>query len=74
MPSGTFLTRDGRYVIIGGNGDSVYTRLMQGIGHPEMDGSNAGYTNNSERMERETEIMSAIATWVSSRSVGTQPF
>jgi hypothetical protein len=28
VPSGTFSTKEGRFVVIGGNGDSVYSRLM----------------------------------------------
>ena len=32
MPSATLGTRDGKYVIIGGNGDSVYSRLMAAVG------------------------------------------
>lgn len=36
VPSATFETKEGRYVIIGGNGDSIYTRLMAAVGHPEM--------------------------------------
>ena len=28
VPSATLQTKDGRWVIIGGNGDSVYSRLM----------------------------------------------
>ena len=28
VPSATMQTQEGRWVIIGGNGDSVYTRLM----------------------------------------------
>ena len=40
VPSGTFRTSDERFVIIGGNGDSIYTRLMAAIGRPEMGAGN----------------------------------
>lgn len=36
VPSATFETLEGRYVIIGGNGDSIYTRLMTAVGRPDM--------------------------------------
>ena len=32
VPSATLRTRDGKYAIIGGNGDSVYSRLMAVVG------------------------------------------
>ncbi len=56
VPSATLKTKDGRYVIIGGNGDSVYTRLMAAIGRPEMGSQNPLYCNNTERCKREDEI------------------
>ncbi len=40
VPSGTFRTREGKYVVIGGNGDSVYSRLMAAIGRPDMAADN----------------------------------
>jgi len=36
VPSATFETKEGKYVIIGGNGDSIYTRLMTAVGRPDM--------------------------------------
>ncbi|KAG2426510.1 hypothetical protein HXX76_011737 [Chlamydomonas incerta] len=63
VPSGTFHTKDGRYVVIGGNGDSVYTRLMAAIGRPEMGAANPAYATNSDRVAAEAEIMGAIEAW-----------
>jgi crotonobetainyl-CoA:carnitine CoA-transferase CaiB-like acyl-CoA transferase len=40
VPSGTFRTRETKYVVIGGNGDSVYSRLMAAIGRPDMTADN----------------------------------
>lgn len=56
VPSATLKTKDGRYVIIGGNGDSVYTRLMAAVGRPDMGSQNPLYANNTERCKREDEI------------------
>jgi hypothetical protein len=70
VPSGTFRTKDGKYVIIGGNGDSVYTRLMAGIGKPEMGAANPAYANNAARCKREAEIMGAIEAWVAQHTLG----
>ena len=31
VPTNTYLCRDGKHVVIGGNGDSIYKRLMTAI-------------------------------------------
>ncbi|GIL52297.1 hypothetical protein Vafri_8210 [Volvox africanus] len=64
VPSGTFRTKDNRYVVIGGNGDSVYSRLMAAIGRPDMAASNPAYATNSLRVTAEGEIMGQIGAWV----------
>ncbi len=56
VPSSTMRTSDGRWVIIGGNGDSVYTRLMAAVGHPEMGSDNPKFANNTARCEAQDEI------------------
>ena len=56
VPSATLATADGRWVIVGGNGDSVYTRLMAAVGRPDMGAQNPLYQNNAARCAREAEI------------------
>jgi formyl-CoA transferase len=61
-PSNTYPTRDGKYVIIGANNDSIFRRLMGAMGRddlardPEL-GTNAG------RTPRATELDEAIGQW-----------
>ncbi len=43
-------------MIIGGNGDSIYTRLMTAVGRPDMGSSNPLYKSNSDRCRHEKEI------------------
>ncbi|GLC40766.1 hypothetical protein PLESTB_000024800 [Pleodorina starrii] len=69
VPSGTFRTQDGRYVVIGGNGDSVYSRLMAAIGRPDMAASNPAYASNSLRVAAEAEIMGQIEEWVAKHTL-----
>ncbi|GIL79517.1 hypothetical protein Vretifemale_8837, partial [Volvox reticuliferus] len=64
VPSGTFRTKDHRYVVIGGNGDSVYSRLMTAIGRSDMAATNPAYATNSLRVAAEGEIMGQIEAWV----------
>lgn len=56
VPSATMQSKDGKYVIIGGNGDSIYTRLMAAVGRPDMGGQNPTYATNSLRCDAADEI------------------
>ncbi|KXZ41968.1 hypothetical protein GPECTOR_233g541 [Gonium pectorale] len=69
VPSGTFRTKDERYVVIGGNGDSVYSRLMAAIGRPDMAASNPAYASNSLRVAAEGAIMGEIEAWVAKHTL-----
>ncbi|KAK9831410.1 hypothetical protein WJX81_002598 [Elliptochloris bilobata] len=69
VPSATLRTRDGKYVIIGGNGDSVYSRLMAAVGRPDMDSNNPTYADNARRCEREAEIYQVLGDWVATRTL-----
>ncbi|KAL4518514.1 hypothetical protein Ndes2437B_g00614 [Nannochloris sp. 'desiccata'] len=68
VPSGCWKAKDGTYVIIGGNGNSVYNRLMTAIGHPEMGLENPLYATDSKRVENEAQIVEAIEKWVAANS------
>lgn len=56
VPSATLQSKDGKYVIIGGNGDSVYSRLMAAVGRPDMSSANPLYATNTHRCQRADEI------------------
>ena len=62
VPTNTYRCRDAKYVVIGGNGDSIYRRLMRAIGRADLaDASDLAH--NPGRVLRETEIDVAIAHW-----------
>lgn len=62
VPSNTYPTADGRHIVIGGNGDSIYKRLMRAIGRADM-ADDPALANNAGRALRATEIDEAIAAW-----------
>jgi len=64
VPSNTYACADGLYVIIGGNGDSIYQRLMTAAGRPDM-ASDPEYATNADRVRNEREVDGAIAAWTS---------
>ena len=67
VPTNTYRCADGKYVIIGGNGDSIYQRLMRAIGRPEM-AEDPRFSTNAKRVENEKEIDEAILGWTKARS------
>ncbi|GAB4815984.1 hypothetical protein N2152v2_003030 [Parachlorella kessleri] len=68
VPSGCWKAADGKYVIIGGNGNSVYNRLIKAVGRPDMCIDNPDYATDAKRCEREEEITQVIEAWVSQHS------
>jgi crotonobetainyl-CoA:carnitine CoA-transferase CaiB-like acyl-CoA transferase len=55
------------YIVIGANGDTLYNRLMEAIGRPDLIGPQ--YLHNNHRVERQAEIEGAISAWTSKRTV-----
>lgn len=65
-------SKDGKYVIIGGNGDSIYTRLMAAVGRPDMGSANPLYATNTNRCQRADEIYKVSPTvWQSTTLLST---
>ena len=62
VPTNTYLTSDDKHVIIGGNGDSIFKRLMIAIGRPDM-AEDPRLEQNQGRVENEKEIDEAIEKW-----------
>lgn len=62
VPTNTYACRDGQYVIIGGNGDSIYKRLMRAAGRPEM-ADDPRFASNADRVAHEEEVDGAISAW-----------
>ena len=66
-PSNAYRCADGQ-VVIGGNGDSIYKRLMAAIGRDDL-GQDPGLASNSGRAARVDEIDAAITAWTVQRPV-----
>jgi crotonobetainyl-CoA:carnitine CoA-transferase CaiB-like acyl-CoA transferase len=62
VPTNTYRCGDGRYIVIGGNGDSIFQRLMVAAGYPEM-ATDPRLASNPGRVEHEAEIDAALAQW-----------
>ena len=62
VPTNTYRCADSKYVVIGGNGDSIFQRLMVAAGHPEM-AEDPRFATNQGRVEHEPEIDSVLMQW-----------
>ena len=62
VPTNTYLCRDGKHVVIGGNGDSIYVRLMTAIGRDDM-ANDPRFAGNPGRVTHQKLIDGAIAAW-----------
>ncbi|WP_459615809.1 CaiB/BaiF CoA transferase family protein [Bordetella sp. 2513F-2] len=66
-PSNAYPCRDG-FVLIAGNGDAIYTRLMARIGRDDL-GQDPDLAHNDGRARRADEIDAAIGAWTAVRSI-----
>ncbi len=62
VPTNTYKCRDGKFVVVGGNGDSIFQRLMKAAGYPQM-ANDPRLANNAGRVQHEKEIDAALAAW-----------
>jgi crotonobetainyl-CoA:carnitine CoA-transferase CaiB-like acyl-CoA transferase len=67
VPTNTYRCADGKFIIIGANGDSIFKRLCEAMGRGDM-AADARLANNAGRVEHEAEIDQAIAAWTGSLS------
>ena len=62
VPSNTYRCQDGQYVLIGGNGDSIWRRLMNAAGRPDL-ATDPRLSSNAGRVQHEAEVDAAIAAF-----------
>jgi formyl-CoA transferase len=67
VPSNAYRCRDGNYVLVAGNGDSIFRRLMAAIGRADLENDPA-LAHNDGRAEQTARIDGAIEAWTSERS------
>lgn len=63
VPSNTYATRDGKFVIIGANGDKIFKRFMTAIGRADL-AADASLATNEGRVARTEELDRVIGEWV----------
>src|ERR1700761_4188193 len=67
-PSNTYPSSDGRHVVIAGNSDAIFKRLMRVIGRPDL-GDDPELANNDGRVRNNAALDDAISAWTSQRTM-----
>lgn len=62
VPTNTYQCSDGRYIVIGGNGDSIFKRLMIAIGQADL-AEDVRLADNRGRVANEAEIDALLSAW-----------
>ena len=67
-PSNTYLTQDGRYLVLAANGDSIFQRLMHAIGRPDV-ANDERFKHNDGRAAASEELDEILGAWSASVSL-----
>jgi formyl-CoA transferase len=62
VPSNTYPCRDGSYVVIGANADSIFKRMMKAIGRDDL-ADDPALASNDGRAKQTERLDDAIAQW-----------
>ena len=62
VPSNTYLTRDGKHIVIGANADSIFKRFMMLMGRNDL-ANDPSVADNAGRAKRADELDAAIGAW-----------
>ncbi len=68
VPSNTYTTGDGENIVIAGNGDAIFKRLMLAMGRDDL-ASDAQLARNDGRVPRTAEIDAAIQAWCTTQTI-----
>ena len=68
VPSNTYPTKDGKFVIIGANNDAIFKRLMNAMGRSDL-ADDAQLATNAGRVPRTAEIDAAIDAWTAAHDL-----
>jgi crotonobetainyl-CoA:carnitine CoA-transferase CaiB-like acyl-CoA transferase len=68
VPSNTYTTGDGENIVIAGNGDAIFHRLMMAIERDDL-AHDTQLVRNDGRVPRTTEIDAAIQSWCETQNI-----
>ena len=67
-PTNAYPCKDDEFILVAGNGDSIFKRLMEAIGRSDL-ANDPELAHNEGRARRVKEIDAAIAAWTAPRTI-----
>jgi crotonobetainyl-CoA:carnitine CoA-transferase CaiB-like acyl-CoA transferase len=67
-PSNTYPSSDGGHVVIAGNSDAIFKRLMREIGRPDL-ADDPALASNDGRVDHSATLDAAISSWTSQHTM-----
>jgi crotonobetainyl-CoA:carnitine CoA-transferase CaiB-like acyl-CoA transferase len=67
VPTNTYRCSDGKFIVIGANGDSIFKRLMEAMDCPDA-ANDPRYADNPGRVEHQATLDALIEDWTKSRT------
>lgn len=67
VPTNTYRCADDKYIVIGGNGDSIFKRLMIAVEKPDM-ANDPELENNAGRVRHQEHIDDVLSAWTAKRN------
>jgi crotonobetainyl-CoA:carnitine CoA-transferase CaiB-like acyl-CoA transferase len=67
-PSNTYFCKEDKWVVIGGNADAVFKRLMRAVERPEL-AEDARFADNMRRTEHREFLDQVISAWTSQHTL-----
>jgi formyl-CoA transferase len=61
-PSNTYRCADGKYIVVSGNGDAIFRRLMHAVGRADL-AADPRFTDNAGRVAHAGLLDDAIGAW-----------
>ncbi len=68
VPSNTYTCKDGAAIVVAGNGDAIFKRLMRAIARADL-ADDPQLAHNDGRVPRTQDIDAAIQAWCGTRSI-----
>jgi crotonobetainyl-CoA:carnitine CoA-transferase CaiB-like acyl-CoA transferase len=68
VPTNTYRCQDDKFLVIGGNGDSIFSRLMTAVGRDDM-ANDPSMASNAGRVLCEAKIDQVLSEWCSQHSL-----
>ena len=68
VPTNTYECKDGKFLVIGGNGDSIFARLMQAVGRADI-AENPNYASNADRVVHQIFLDDVLKKWCKKKTI-----